>query len=279
MGELSKEPARLQVVVEADEADLVSGQLWDLGCLGIEERDEGDTVVLLAGFSSAIAADRAAGSLGRYTVLEELGGGDYLDLWREHATWHRAGHRIVVRPTWVAYDVQPVDLVLHIEPGRTFGSGSHPSTRAVLAALERTLEGGERVLDVGCGSGVLSVAAARLGATEVVGIDIDPAAPSITEANAHRNGVAEMVSAATTPLADVPGTYDIVAANIGVAALTELGPQLAAHLRPGGRLILAGVLHDQIGRVVDACRPLELVGTIVCDAPEDDWPALILAFP
>ena len=88
MGELSKEPARLQVVVEADEADLVSGQLWDLGCLGIEERDEGDTVVLLAGFSSAIAADRAAGSLGRYTVLEELGGGDYLDLWREHATWH-----------------------------------------------------------------------------------------------------------------------------------------------------------------------------------------------
>ena len=276
VGEISRQQARLRFEVSAAEADVVSGELWALGTIGIEEQQTPSGVVLLAGFASAQDADRVAGLLGRFTVLEEFGSGDYLDRWREYATVQRAGNRIVVRPPWVPHDVQPVELVLHIEPGRSFGSGSHPSTRLALAALEQVLEGNERVLDVGCGSGVLSVAAARLGAVDVVAIDIDPDAPRLTLDNARRNGVGAYITASNRTLAEVTGRFEVVVANMLAVTLRELGPELVSRVKPGRRLILAGLLAHQAESVAAACAPLKLLKVSPCPVSEGEWVGLTL---
>src|SRR5690606_18195387 len=130
----------------------------------------------------------------------------HLDRWREWAVTVRAGERVLIHPAWLPDPVsRPGDVVVRIEPGRSFGSGSHPSTRLVVAALEEHLVGGEAVLDVGSGSGVLAVAAALLGAASAHGVDIDPAAVSVGQHNARRNGVADRVTFAATPVGEVPG--------------------------------------------------------------------------
>nr|MCS5688318.1 50S ribosomal protein L11 methyltransferase [Acidimicrobiales bacterium] len=226
MGKLSQQEARLRITVPEADADLVSGELWQLGTLGIEQRYEGDQIVLLAGFSSAHTADLAARTLGRFAVVEEFGSRDYLDSWRDYATIYRAGNRIVIRPPWVQYEPKASELIVWMDPGRSFGSGSHPSTRLALAELEQLLEGNESVLDVGCGSGILSVAAARLGATEVLGIDIDPASVEVTTKNAKSNGVDELVTASAIALEEVTGTYDVVIANMLAPLLSSYGPTL-----------------------------------------------------
>jgi ribosomal protein L11 methyltransferase len=186
----------------------------------------------------------------------------------------RAGRHVLLQPAWlpVGDAAAEGDVIVLLDPGRSFGSGSHPSTRLVLAALEDVIGGGERVLDVGCGSGVLAVAAARLGAASVVAVDIDPEAIEVTAANAARNGVAEQVAASTESLEELDGTFDVVLANIGVRVLTDLAGALVEAVGAGGTLVLAGLLEDQADGVVAAC-----VGTTELSKPvEDGWAAPVL---
>jgi ribosomal protein L11 methyltransferase len=274
VGELSHQDARLRLTVSRDEADRVSGELWYLGTLGIEEQPNGEEVVLLAGFNSAVAADDAARQLQRFAIVEEFGSRDYLDTWREFATIYRTGNRLVVKAPWVSYEPAATELVLWIDPGRSFGSGSHPSTQLALAELERLLEGNESVLDVGCGSGILTVAAARLGATRVVGIDIDPASPQLTLENARANGVAEFIEASATAVSNIDDTYDVVVANMLASTLIEQGPNLVRRVRPTGRLIISGILNSQIHSVTGAFRPLDLLTTQECDIEQGRWVSL-----
>jgi len=276
VGELSQQEARLRIAVPRANADLISGELWRLGTLGIEERDEGAQIVLLAGFSSAHTAEAAARSLEIFSVVEEFESDDYLDVWREFATIYRAGNRVVIRPPWVHYEPKASELVVGIDPGRSFGSGSHPSTRLALAELEQLLEGNESVLDVGCGSGILSVAAARLGATRVLGIDIDPAAIEFTTRNAKSNGVAELVTAAAIPIEAAEGTFDVVISNMLASLLSSYAPNLVTMVRPGRRLVLSGLLSSQVDQVADSCAPLRLLTTRYCDAGEGDWVSVTL---
>lgn len=276
MGELSQQEVRLRIAVPRTNADLISGELWRLGTLGIEERDEGAQIVLLAGFSSALIAEAAARSLETFSVVEEFESSDYLDVWREFATIYRAGNRVVIRPPWVHYEPKASELVVGIDPGRSFGSGSHPSTRLALAELEQLLEGNESVLDVGCGSGILSVAAARLGATRVLGIDIDPAAIEVTTRNAKSNGVADLVTATAIPIEAADGTYDVVISNMLASLLSSHGPNLVTMVRPGRRLVLSGLLSSQVDQVADSCTPLRLLTTRHCDAGEGDWVSVTL---
>ena len=179
----------------------------------------------------------------------------------------RAGRRLWIVPTWhEAPEPGAVNLVL--DPGAAFGTGSHPTTRLVLGWLEREVRGGETVLDYGCGSGILAIAALRLGAARATGVDIDPLALEAARYNASANGVRLEVLAAESPLAT---EADITVANILANPLRMLAPLLAAHTRPGGRLALSGILAAQAAEVLDAYAPwfeMAAAGT------EGDWVCL-----
>jgi ribosomal protein L11 methyltransferase len=161
------------------------------------------------------------------------------------------GERLWIVPTWC----EPPDkraAVVRLDPGMAFGTGTHPSTRLALHFLERSLRGAERVLDYGCGSGILAIAAAKLGAAEVDAVDLDPRALDATRANARANEVSVRVS---TPEALPRGDYDVVVANILANPLILLAPALTTRVRAHGRLALSGVLAAQASDVAAAYRP------------------------
>ena len=160
----------------------------------------------------------------------------------------RISGKLWIVPTWAAApDPHAVNLVL--DPGLAFGTGSHPTTRLCLQWLERTIRGGERVLDYGCGSGILAIAALRLGADEALGVDVDPLALVAARANAARNRVdARFVNAGTPPEFQA----NLVAANILANPLVLLAPLLAAHTIMRGRIALSGILETQADEVIAA---------------------------
>ncbi len=163
----------------------------------------------------------------------------------------RAGERLWIVPTWHE-PPEPGAVNLVLDPGAAFGTGSHPTTRLVLAWLEREIRGGEAVLDYGCGSGILAIAALKLGAARAVGVDIDPLALEAARYNASANAVGLEVRGADAAL-DLQA--DVTVANILANPLRMLAPLLATHTRPGGRLALSGILAPQAGEVAAAYAP------------------------
>lgn len=163
-------------------------------------------------------------------------------------------------------------VVVEIDPAGGFGAGSHPSTLLLLGALASRRPIGARVLDVGCGSGVLAVAAAELGAIDVVAIDVDDAAVEATIANAAYNDVDDRVAAGNTPVTDVNGAFDVVLANIHAPALVSMARHLRRLLAPGGWLGASGISRAQEDRLVSALAPLAVVDR----TERDDWVALVL---
>jgi ribosomal protein L11 methyltransferase len=162
----------------------------------------------------------------------------------------RIGARLWIVPSW--HEAPAEGVVLRLDPGLAFGTGSHPSTRLVLAWLERVLAPGAAVLDYGCGSGILAIAAAKLGAARVDAVDLDPDALAATGANARANRAAVGVFAPDRlPL----GAYDVVLANILAQPLILLAPLLAARTRTGGLIVLSGILEAQTGEVAAAYAP------------------------
>jgi ribosomal protein L11 methyltransferase len=176
----------------------------------------------------------------------------------------RISDKLWIVPSWAtAPDPDAVNLVL--DPGLAFGTGSHPSTRLCLQWLERTLRGGEHVLDYGCGSGILAIAAQRLGASAALGVDVDPPALLAAQANARRNRVdARFIDAETPP----DFMADLVVANILANPLILLAPVLAGYAAPAARIALSGILETQVREVIAAYAPwFELH---VC-ASDGDW--------
>ena len=166
------------------------------------------------------------------------------------------GERLWIGPSW--HRPAPDRLAVTIDPGLAFGTGTHPTTKLVLAYLDRTVRGGERVLDYGCGSGILAIAAATLGAALVDAVDVDPQAVETAAANARANGIALN---ATLPDALAAAHYDLVVSNILAQPLILLAPLLAAR---GPRLVLSGILEEQAEEVMRAYRPwfeMKLAGT------------------
>ena len=157
----------------------------------------------------------------------------------------RVSARLWIVPTWRA-PPEPDAINLVLDPGLAFGTGAHPSTRLCLLWLERSITGGETVLDYGCGSGILTIAALKLGARRAVGVDIDPDAVRTARANARRNDVAGEFLEGCAPLTV---TADVVIANILANPLKVLAPMLASRCRRGGRIALSGILPHQVREV------------------------------
>ena len=181
---------------------------------------------------------------------------DWAEAWKAHFPVLRVGRRIVIRPTWRRHRAGPGDVVVALDPGMAFGTGLHPTTRLCLEGLEALADRGEldgqRVLDVGCGSGILGISAVRLGAERVLGVDVDPIAVESTEANARRNRVARRVRAVrgTLPTGERPS--DVVLANLVASILVELAPRVRDEVVPGGVVVASGIFADREGDVRDA---------------------------
>jgi len=207
---------------------------------------DADPVQLLA----AACAELGLAPLPQYRV-EKIGDEDWVRLSQSQFEPIRISDRLWIVPSW-ASACNPSAVNLMLDPGLAFGTGSHPTTRLCLLWLERTIRGGERVLDYGCGSGILAIAALRLGAGEALGVDIDPLALAAARANAARNQVrARFINTETTP----DFQADLVAANILANPLILLAPLLAGYLRTGGRIALSGILEVQAEEVKAAYAP------------------------
>jgi len=271
----------LVLTVPAGEVELASDALWALGVVAIEERapdgspaTEDHLVELWTSLGEDVttitrAAEAFPARWRWHTVPVDE---SVTESWRAHAVPSWIDRDLVVVPAWQDLDVPASALRIDIDPGAAFGLGDHPPTILTLRLLRRVMWPGATVLDVGCGSGVLSVAAARLGAPYVAAIDISPAAVDATIDNARRNGVAGVVDASTRAVDDVEGEFDLVLANLLAPVVVELAPALRRLTAPSGALVVSGVLADRHDHVVAALAPL----TVLEVARRDSWAALLL---
>jgi ribosomal protein L11 methyltransferase len=174
---------------------------------------------------------------------------DWADAWKKHYHPVRLGKRILVRPLWVEVEPQEGDIMIALDPGMAFGTGTHPTTQLCLEALERQVSTSLDVLDLGCGSGILSIAAAKLGAGKVIAVDIDQLAVDATIENAEVNGVADKIHAYRGGLETVITSarrYDLVVVNILARIIIEMCDQhLGDTVRPGGKAIFSGIIAEQ----------------------------------
>ncbi|MCA9581029.1 MAG: 50S ribosomal protein L11 methyltransferase [Myxococcales bacterium] len=271
----------VHVHVSEEEADLLAAELFELGAQGVEQRD-GTTLdapvgsagaTLIASFPDEAGAHAAAEALSDYGAeVAFVVGDEWRDGWKKYFKPSRVGQRFVVRPSWEPWDAQPEDVVIEIDPGRAFGSGIHETTRLVLTVIDGHMEEGVRVLDVGCGSGILAIGAVLRGAVHADCIDNDADVIPVTLENAEINGVAERIAASATPVGELSGRYDWVLANIEARILVPLARDIAARVKPGGWLVLSGVLDGQQGEVLGAYPGFSLAS----ERRENDWVALLL---
>jgi ribosomal protein L11 methyltransferase len=230
----------------------------------------------------------------RVQQLEEQ---DWADAWKQHYTIQRIGVRTVIVPSWLEYAPQPDDVVLRLDPGMAFGTGLHPTTQLCVQLLERYVKQNDHVIDLGCGSGILALAAAQLGAAIVLALDTDPIAVDATRENVRRNGVDNRVRVEqgslgsgaalahwlypTTeiehdnrqPMASDSLSCNLIVANIIARVIAALAPDLAATLAPAGVLIASGIIAEREAEVVAALSAVGL--TALERQQEGDWVALV----
>jgi ribosomal protein L11 methyltransferase len=199
---------------------------------------------------------------------------DWTDAWKRHYVPQRIG-RVVIVPSWVAHEAAADDAVITLDPGMAFGTGLHPTTRACLELLQGVEPMPDRMLDVGAGSGILALAALRLGAGSVVGFDTDSLAVTGARDNADRNGVADRLEIRHGSLPAVAEErFSLVVANLVAAVLIGLAQRLADHVEPGGVMLAGGII---VGRADEVVGALGAVGLTVTDRRDDgEWVALRL---
>ncbi|HSM65868.1 MAG TPA: 50S ribosomal protein L11 methyltransferase [Ilumatobacteraceae bacterium] len=263
------------VTVAESDVELASDVLWGLGVRAIEERSASDGRVELwtAVGDEPAAVDRAASALaGRWAWRRVEVDDATSETWREFAAPMWIDETLVVVPAWQEHAFDAGVTAIVVEPAGAFGLGDHPTTALCLGALRRLVRPGADVLDVGCGTGVLSVAAALLGARTVRAVDIASAAVEATADNARRNGVVDRIGVDNSSLAVLDGDFDVVVANILAPALVEMADELRRLTAPGGALVVSGVLAARHDHVLAALHPLVVERTDV----HDGWAAVTL---
>lgn len=183
---------------------------------------------------------------------------DWANAWKEHFHTHRVGASIVIRPPWRPYTAQAGDIVVTLDPGMAFGTGLHPSTQLCLIAAEDLVRMGDRLLDVGTGSGILAITALKLGAGRVLGLDVEEVAVQAARTNAETNGIGReqlpLIVGSLGP-EEHYGTFDGVFANIIARIIREMAPYLYESVRPGGWLVASGIIierEEEVRTALDA---------------------------
>ncbi len=175
--------------------------------------------------------------------------------WKKYYHPMRVGQRIVVCPSWEQYDRKDGDVLLKLDPGMAFGTGTHETTRLCLEMLEKYIQPGSKVLDIGCGSGILSICGVLLGAQSALGVDIDKTAVAVALENARLNGVEEKAAYLCGDLAvDVKGSFQVVCANIVADVILRLTPDVKRFLAPGGVYLTSGIIDTREQEVADALQ-------------------------
>lgn len=276
--------AEINIEAGPEARDAVEQALRAVGCEGVLVRDDAAPPTLagylpvddrletrLNDLQTSLGALASFGVSGAGTdlTIRYVEEDDWANAWKAFFKPLRVGHRLVVTPPWETPELSPDDVALIIDPGMAFGTGSHPTTQLCLAALEDRVQPGMRVADVGTGSGILAIAAAKLGASFVIGTDVDPLAAQIARVNAKANDV-ELHAQEELP----SGAYDIVVANILADVIIGLKDELASLVQPGGLLIASGIIDV---REEDVRVELEHAGfTPVRTQQQAEWIALIL---
>ena len=274
----------LLVDVDAEQADEMSGELFELGADGIEERDAttlakgaAGRVTLVASFASHAAAEEAKAEIDaeHNPRIEEIVGDAWRDAWKEHFHPFLLCEGLVVAPPWEPYDGKLGDVrVLNLEPGRAFGTGLHETTSLVAQALAKHQKelAGKEILDVGCGSGILALVALELGAAKARAIDNDPDVVGVVVENADRNGYGDQVVTDTTDIAAITTTYPVVVANIQAEVLIAMHDALVRSVAGRGLLVLSGILAEKRDEVLAAFADLDTVEVTA----KGEWVAIAL---
>ncbi|MEQ2867416.1 MAG: 50S ribosomal protein L11 methyltransferase [Selenomonas noxia] len=305
--------ARISVVTTHEGADLIANILMELGAAGTEIDDpslvneyidaglwdytdlpraeDTETVTVraylpedarlessLLALAERIAALRHAGAaLGAGTISHSfVADEDWAETWKAYIHTEKIGERIVVRPTWEEYTPSADEIVIELDPGAAFGTGAHATTAMCLRWLEHLVSPGMRVYDVGCGSGILAVAAAKLGAGEVIAMDYDPVAVSVAEENIRQNNVHNVVACESDLLSACEGAApaELITANIIADVIVRLFAQLDRHLALGGTLLASGIIDDRIADVEHAAAQHGF--TVLDMTCEKEWAAMII---
>jgi ribosomal protein L11 methyltransferase len=205
-----------------------------------------------------------------YSIVKEE---DWAEAWKAHYHPIRIGRRLFIRPLWIDVETAPDDVVISLDPGMAFGTGTHPTTQLCLEALEDAVQPGVQVLDLGTGSGILAIGAAKLGAAHILALDIDPIAVKVTQENIEQNGVADKITAQQGSLENVITSarrFDLVVVNILARIIIMMCDQhLGDTVRPGGKALFSGIILEQADDVETALRKTGLEPT--ARRQEGDW--------
>lgn len=205
--------------------------------------------------------------------VRELAEEDWAEAWKKYYTILHLGKHLVIKPSWLEYVPRPADVMIELDPGMAFGTGLHPTTRLCMLALEEYQRGAPRVLDVGTGSGILAITAAKLGAREILALDTDLVAVETAARNVAINRVEHIVRVARGSLDDTCNQFDLICINILADVILELAPALARAVNDGGLIIASGILEHQADDVADALKDVSI--ETIERKQEDDWIALV----
>ena len=293
----------IRLTLPAAAVELVSQALMEIGCTGVTvaertldtfvppDPDELDALPTIrayfpAGDPKALCQEVQAALAALAPLVPGLPVGppecrrladeDWAHGWQQHFPPLRVGSRLLIRPSWAELPDDPADIVLTLDPGRAFGTGTHATTALCLEVIARLADAPappRRVLDVGSGSGILAMAAAALGASKVVACEIDVEASQVAAENIAANVLQAAVAVTTTPIEELSGSFDLILANILAGENIRLAPHFLARLAPGGYLTLSGILIEQELAVTAAFNRLPL--TLVSVERRDEWSCLL----
>lgn len=205
--------------------------------------------------------------------MENVKDEDWAEVWKQYYKPFRIGTHLVVKPTWEGYSPKPEDLVIELDPGMAFGTGTHETTNMCMQLIERHMKPGMRVMDVGTGSGILAIAAAKLNAGEVLAIDIDPDAVKVAKENVALNGVEDHVRVVVGDLVKSEAMpCELAVANIVADAICMLAGPMTRHLLPGGLFLCSGIIREREADVLAAAK--EVGYTVVDRIEKGEWVAL-----